>query len=262
MLNNIFLRSLFLIIIGFYNCAAAQTQNYNPAEVKALYELMQFDKAVSKGQSLLSSTHDFYPDQLIILHQYIGLSFYNLDKADSAKVHFLTLLSINPDYQLDPIQTSPKIIDFFNKIKFYYQQMNKDEKQLSYCKYIFIEDPRPSAVWRSAILPGWGQYYKKQERKGKIFGISFISSGLLAVGSYLIEDSYHQDYLHSKEQSQIDKYYDKYNQWHKTRKVLTYTSAGIWIASVFDALWGSYRNTHLSVTLDNNNSLLCLSVQF
>lgn len=255
MLNKRFLFIVVFLSVCQFNFAAGQTQDYDLAEVKVLCESMQFEKAIFLGDALLNSTQNLKPGQIISLHQYMGFSFFNIGKQDSAKVHFWALLSLDPEYQLDPIQTSPKIISFFNSIKDESKYFLEPDKHLVHLKYVLVEDPRPSAAWRSALLPGWGQYYKKQEQKAKIFGIGFISGGLLTAGSYLFEYNYHQNYLDSEEQSQIDKYYDRYNQWQKTRKVFTYATAGIWFASFFDALWSDYNKSNLSLSYNANNTL-------
>jgi len=102
----------------------------------------------------------------MLIHQYMAYSFYNLNELDSARVHFLTLLSLDNTTELDPISTSPKIIDFFDGIQQEFKQLGKNARLVPVKEYIFVKDARPAAAWRSLILPGWGQYYKNQHRRG------------------------------------------------------------------------------------------------
>lgn len=60
---------------------------------------------------------------------------------------------------------------------------------------------RPSAfqpVWRSALLPGWGQYFNGEKTKGLVVG--GLTLGLLAgtAATYVIGSNAQQDYLNAK----------------------------------------------------------------
>lgn len=223
--------------------------------VRQLYESLQFEQAVALGRSLLKSDHVFNREELLTIHQYSGYAFFNLGQIDSARAHFLSLLTIDSGYRLDPVNTSPKIIRFYNKIKKAYLQKRVKESNPAYVKYVFVEDPRPAAGWRSAILPGWGQYYKKQLQRGRIYGVAFVTAGVAALTGFALEKYYHQKYLDSKIPAKINDNYDKYNFWYKTRRVSLYLTAIVWGASIADALWGPYEKAKLSASFQNGTTL-------
>lgn len=211
-----------------------------------LYEALEFEKAIQSGQNLLKSNRKYNQDELATVHQYMALAFYNTGKIDSARSHFLTLLSIKPDFELDPISVSPKIISFFDQLK-NETRASTEEHAIGYTKYVFLEDLRPGATLRSALLPGWGQIYKHQKTRGYIIGGAFIAS-LAATGvSLYLENHNHNKYLDSTTPSAIQANYATYNNWYKRRKAFTIATVSVWAIAILDALWSPYQHPTLSV---------------
>ena len=255
MSNN--LRNLFILFISifFVNISLAQLTDAN--QVRVLYETLEFDKAIDAGQDLLNSNARLDRGELLTIHQYMALSFYNLGKIDSARTHFLSLLSIDPAFELDPIKVSPKIIAFFNQLK---QEIpsHAEDRDIAHTKYIFVEDLRPGAAFRSIILPGWGQIYKHQKMRGYIIGGAFIAS-LAATGiSLYLEKDNRDKYLGSTTLTDIEKNYQTYNDWFKRRKFFTVSTVCIWAAAVVDALFIPYPRAEIS--LDNSNLSISLNI--
>lgn len=252
---------MFLIcLVCFINIhAAAQTNSADIMQLKFYYDSFEFDKVISTGNAALKSGRQLTPDELEFLHQYMALSFYNTAQLDSARAHFLSLLSLDPDRELDPVNISPKIIDFFTEIKKDYQALAASSPQTAFTKYVFVEDPRPGAAWRSAVIPGWGQFYKQQKSKGYILGGAFWGS-LIATGvAWLQEDQAHQDYLNSSTSTDIENNYSTYNKWFKTRRTLMITTAVLWAVTVGDAMWSPYAQSSLAITADGG---AMLAIQF
>ena len=131
---NIFLISfiIFTSISGY-----SQLTNFDVQQVRVLYESLEYDKAISTGNLLLKSNYSFNKNDFIILHEYMALSFYNVGNIDSSRSHFLSLLSINPKYDLDPIKVSPKIIDFFNQLKSEIKSPYEKVELVPYKEYVF-----------------------------------------------------------------------------------------------------------------------------
>ncbi len=234
-------------VLGLQAIAFSGNASQEAFKVRQLYESLQFEEAVALSRSLLNSDYSFNREELITIHQYAGYAFFNLGQADSAKSHFLSLLTINPDYRFDPVNTSPKIIRVFKKIKKAFLQERLNENSQAYVKYIFLEDRRPGAGWRSAVLPGWGQYYKNQRQRGKIFGGVFFAAGLISCTAAVMENYYHNRYLDSTAPTTINNNYSKYNFWFKTRRWSVYLTAAVWSISVADAFWFPYDSTKLAV---------------
>ncbi len=261
------LLSTFLLAFAFYLfpfsflALQAQSSTADILQVKFYYDAVEFEKAISTGKEILTSGQPFAPDELLFLHRYVALSYYNVGQVDSARTHFLSLLSVDPGYELDPVTVSPKIIDFFNDIKKDYQALAGSGPGAAYTRYVFVEDLRPGAAWRSMILPGWGQFYKHQKTKGYLLGGAFWGS-LLATGiSLLQENAAREKYLDSNTPEDIERTYSDYDQWHKTRQVFTIASAALWAVAVGDALWSPYSRASLAARPEGG-VLMTLQIQF
>ena len=105
--------ALFIGIIGYMGNVLAQTTVPDISQIKFLYEELRFEEAIKSGQYILKEEDELSAQHLEYIHQYLAYSFYNIGKIDSARVHFLSLLSINSEMDLNPLDTSPKIIEFF-----------------------------------------------------------------------------------------------------------------------------------------------------
>ena len=260
-MSNKTLRLFFLVVavLSQQPSFGQQFPNYNAIQVKVLYEALEFDKAIQSGQNLLKSNQRFSRDELATIHQYMALSFYNKGEIDSSRSHFLTLLSIQPDFEPDPISVSPKIISFFDQLKSE-TKSRATEHALSYTKYVFLEDLRPGATFRSALLPGWGQIHKHQKNRGYIIGGAFITSLAAAGISIYFEKDKHNRYLDSTTPAEIEANYDTYNSWFKKRKLFTITTMSIWAFAVLDALWAPYP--HIAVSADRHEVALSITLPF
>ena len=227
----------FLVIFSGLSMTAQQSNS--PVEKLAgLYESVLFEQVIEMGDSLLhQSKQPLSADDYLHIHRYLGLAHYNLGNEDSARVHFLSMLSLNPAAELDPVNTSPKILNFFEQIRSEYRVLLPKTSQPSFIRYVYATDPRPNAVWRSAILPGWGQLYKKQPRYAILFGGGFWGS-LAATGIvYFREKDLKKNYEAATVPQDISEKYDRYNRWFKTRQVLMWLTAGMWALNVVDAGW-------------------------
>jgi hypothetical protein len=56
-------------------------------------------------------------DEAVEAWRLLGLSEYHLGDRTAARTAFVTLLSFDPDYALDPFLVPPPIVDFFDKVK-------------------------------------------------------------------------------------------------------------------------------------------------
>ena len=92
-----------------------------------------------------------------------------------------------------------------------------------------------SALLRSTIMPGWGQYYKGRTTKAWIFALSevvMLSTSLYT--DYKADEMYDKS-LNTSSQYNRDWYYDKHLEYQKVRNIsIAVTSAG-WIYNMLDA---------------------------
>jgi len=257
MSNKLFIFSAILLVPCICYFCAAQTTNSSIAGLRLQYESLQFEETISRAGRLLESGQHSSPNELIAIHEYMALSYYNLGDIDSSKSHFLSILSIDERYEPDPVNISPKIIEFYNQLQQDHQTDISRSQAIPYTKYVFEEDRRRSAMFRSAVLPGWGQMHKLQKTKGYIIGGLFFSS-LIATGvSLYFEKDYRNKYLDSSTPESIEANYQKYDDWYKRRQVFTTTTILMWAVGVLDALIIPYPQIQFSFTREAEYFLSC-----
>jgi len=245
--KRIFILSVLICLAGR---VFAQDMRADILEVKYLYDDLRFEEAIITGRGLLEDLNSVdNPEQLAFVHHYMGFSFYQLSQIDSARSHFLSLLSIAPETELDALTTSPKVLTLFEQIKTDFRKLRNDVIYIPYTSYVFLDDKRPGAAWRSALIPGWGQYYKGQATRAYIMGGTFALSALTLITSALKENSYRKKYLDSTNPSEISNLYNTYNDWSRMRQVSTYTTIGIWLLVFADALWMEPAEIRLGLSL-------------
>lgn len=95
------------------------------------------------------------------------------------------------------------------------------------------------ALLRSAVLPGWGQFYNEQPIKGILYGI--VEIGLLV---WLISENAAMD--DAKEAGDIQ----AYDLHYETRLDLIWYTSGAWLIGMLDAYVDAYL---FSVEAENSN---------
>ncbi len=249
-----------MLFVLLFNISIALSQDL--ATLKNYYESLQFEKTIQYGKVILKKQNTFTPKELLQIHQYLGFAYFNLDQKDSARVQFLTILNIDPDFQLDPVTTSPKIIAFFEQLKAM-AASNQRLKQAATVRYVFEPDRRPAASWRSMLLPGWGQYYKGHKKSAFYFFTGFVTGISLTVTAAVLEQHYHQKYKSITNVNQLAQAYRVYNRWYKIRQSSSYFTIAVWLSSVLDALWRpENKNASLSIETANQQTAVKVSLNF
>jgi len=102
---------------------------------------------------------------------------------------------------------------------------------------------------RSAIVPGWGQYYTGQNVKGTMFLVAELAAAAGVLWTNEKRDDAQTDYSEARLEylaaDQVDevearylemkKAYDELFRWHEKRKQWSYAAAAIWLANLLDA---------------------------
>jgi len=131
-----------------------------------------------------------------------------------------------------------------------YWQIKKTNTGVIYEYWILMRTPKPGfldmdmtvdqgygfpPVWRSAIIPGWGQRYKGENRKGAYFLSTTAISASVSVISLFMSDSYSRKALHERD---IDnrKFFNKWSDRSYTIGIISgLISSGLYGYNIFDA---------------------------
>ena len=92
-----------------------------------------------------------------------------------------------------------------------------------------------AAVWRSALVPGWGQFYKKQTGKG----LCFLAAEGVLVGTVVYTGMQYTDNVRKSNEttklSLIKEYRNRADEWELRRNIAIGTAVGVYVWNVLDA---------------------------
>jgi tetratricopeptide (TPR) repeat protein len=110
-----------------------------------------------------------------------------------------------------------------------------------------------SPLWRSAILPGWGQFYNKEPVKGWIIGGLALGALTGTVVTYVIGNAAEQTYLGLGPGLSQDQYDTPYNTWDSMANMnhIFYITFGlVYTYNLIDAYWNAKPAVHHTAMLE------------
>jgi hypothetical protein len=243
--NNVALFMLILMVL----IAPGRAQEISVGAIARTYDAMEYSQTIELSNRAIEKYDVYKTDELIRIYQIQALSYFHMGDTSASRGAFVSMLSLDPEINLDPVTISPKIINFYHRVRSDYQE-NKESEAIVETRYIQLEDPRPAAGWRSLVLPGWGQIYKDEQTKGYIILSGFALNTTALIISILNENKTKDIYLSATHPDEIMTTYDDYNIWHHRRQILTYSQILIWSYAVADAIWKPLNSTSISFSQD------------
>ncbi|MBU1984121.1 hypothetical protein KJ815_06915, partial [bacterium] len=167
MLYRFFVISFFVAAGLAASAVFAQTPALDSLFIasQAAYDEGNFDEAELAALRGLRAGTELDELDLLKFHVILGYVYVARDQKDAAMREFTHILSVNPASELDPVMTSPKILEVFRQARADYMLRVASEPAVYRMPQA---DVRLSASWRSLVLPGWGQLYKQQKVKGSV----------------------------------------------------------------------------------------------
>ncbi len=169
-------------------------------------------------------------------HLLLGFVYVARDQNDVARNEFFRVVSVNPAYELDPVTTSPKIVEVFREARNEYLARVASEPAIYRMPQA---DVRLAASWRSLVLPGWGQVYKEQDVKGAAFAAAQVLSLAALIFMQTEVNRRHDDYLRIKghDDPNVEDRYQEYRRAYQTRNVVGYITLSLYLVNYLDALY-------------------------
>ena len=106
---------------------------------------------------------------------------------------------------------------------------------LTYANEAVVLRTRSGAVFRSLLLPGWGQFYNRQEPKGWVLITITAAFVLTAVGLHLGGATTHGRYLGEANAGLQEQLLRTEGDLYVARNAAIYLTAGVWAFNVIDA---------------------------
>jgi hypothetical protein len=209
-------------------------QNLEPLETA--FRAFEYEEVIKLADDLLVEEDSLGHLVRIEILCMRAIAAYSLDQEIEAEKVFLRILDLDKNFSLNEQETSPKIIDFFEKIKSTYEP--KEE--------LLQTEPAPeidstlyfyrNAVSRSLLLPGWGHLYLQRRSKALLLGVPASASLVTGVYYIFLTSKREKEYLNETNEIEIDIKYKAYNSAYKTRNVLFASYTLIWIYCQYDLL--------------------------
>jgi tetratricopeptide (TPR) repeat protein len=222
-----------------------------------------YSEVIKEASKLIEDSDRFNDSQLIEIYRMQGISYFSLSNEQQARSSFTEILKIDSSYELNPINTSPKIISFFDKVRNLYLlnlEQNKEEaKTIIKHDTVYVEVPVTikdtidrenirQALLRSVFIPGTGHLYLHSDFKA--WALTTLSVASIAAGIYYIIDTNkkEREYLQETDINNIPGKYNDYNFSYRMRNFAIITYATLWLYSQFDILFFSNKENSTIVS--------------
>lgn len=221
------MRLISLLLIVFSLFVHAFAQQHIERQIQGLdkdFRSFKYKQVIEKGRFLLSDPYVTKKDSLQI-YKYMLNAAYALADTNQAKTIIKQIIKCDPEFALNPKETSPKIIEFFehvkNQIRHHTPLIPGQPEGPEFSPTYNILKPLPNiSTAFSILLPGAGHLHQKFIGKGTWFtGISVaLISGL---GYSVVQtNERRKDYMGARDGANFDRLYKDYNRMYKIRNLL------------------------------------------
>ncbi len=259
-----------------FSSYAQQTDPYK--EIISLYDSFEFEELITKADTFLQHKTNYRDEIIINVYLMKAIAYYSIDQDEKTRTSFFEILKIDDNYQPDPQQISPKIVQLFNKAKqeFFIIRDSVKPEQNNYTptriEYITKHDTiliqkehylGMSPKLKSILLPGLGHLDEDNVGGWFYIGASAILAG--AITYYTIETNrLEEKYLNERDKVEIAKKYSKYNDAYHIRNGLIIGYIGVWSYAQLDFfVFRSYSNKENKGTSEQFlNNQMNLNVRF
>ncbi len=204
------------------------------AAMRLAFQQLNYIAAKASGERALLEWRTLSPQNVVEIHQVLGIIAYSEGSFFEAKAQFEAALSLDPGLRLDSLYVSPKIQQFLREVK---ENLGANNGHtVKDTRYLVVPDPRPKAALRSLLFPGMGQMMKQQKSKGRVLMIA-AGAGVIATGAlHLRREAARENYLAAQTISRAVSTYSRYNMLNRARNGTALFTTGVWLYSFFDAL--------------------------
>ena len=212
-----------------------------------------YSEVVKEVSQLIKNKDRFTNRELIEIYRMQGIAYFSLSDEQHARSSFVEILEVDSSFEMNPANTSPKIISFFDKVKNLYLlslDQNKEEPTIVKHDTVYVDVPVTlrdtvkeenlrQALLRSVFIPGTGHLYLQSNFKA--WALTTLSVASIAAGIYYIinTNKKEKDYLQETDINNVAGKYNDYNSSYRMRNLAFITYATLWLYSQFDLLFFS-----------------------
>ena len=250
---------------------AAAPQSPDLKRARDRFEFGSFAEAAGTARAWLAEHPDATGDDAVEAYRILGISEFKLGDVPQARAAFVSLLSLDPDYALDPFLVEPKVVDFFEQVKKEHepalaplrerQRAMEEQKRLAdeAKKRLLSEEQARSGPPTKVIriqerhyffnwLPlGAGQFQNGQPAKGTAIAAAQVALGAVNLGAILFHNQIAQDPSRRCSPSATSgcsrpPYRDSDRDLLSRVDTVKYVSAGLFWALYAYGVWDAHRH--------------------
>lgn len=111
-----------------------------------------------------------------------------------------------------------------------------------------VTKSRGDALFRSVLVPGWGQIYNNQDAKGYVF--TGVTLGLVGAGVFqrMQSNKTHDEYMKATSKEDATKLYDEMSNQYDQSNLLFMIAGGVWVVNVVDAFISGTSSSEVRIT--------------
>lgn len=233
----VFLFLFFLLFATFPSTVQAQTGTQALKDLDKTFTAFQYREVLKKGRFYLGEPYIQKKDSLAI-YTYMLNAAYAIQDTSQARQFILTILKINPQYNMNPATTSPKIIELFDSVKAQHPAFPKETstvKKPAILDTVFVHTGlSPGTTIATLILPGSGHWFRGYSKEGYIRGGISLALLTSTIYSVIHTRQLEIDYLKETRATEMNDRYNTYNTNYKWRNALFAAYIGWSIYNLFD----------------------------
>ena len=229
--RNILIPLLGFLLFAGANCRASINADSLYARAQQASDTGNYREARNEAMTALHYLPELTDVQACKFYELLGSALVALGENELAFDEFKELYRLDISWLLKQ-DISPKIKDVAEEA--YWEVFA--EIQRPDVEHLPSAELKLGASWRSAVLPGWGQFYKGQ----KVRGTAVMATQLLSLVALAVLQSEvnrrHDEYIGAEGAAAANAYGDYRNAW-RMRNVVGYVAIGIYVTSYLDALY-------------------------
>jgi hypothetical protein len=259
-MNTLKIFFIIFALLSVHGVAQVSISDSSLVFIETLYNSGQYLSAELEARRMLEQP-GLNDSAKVQIDKWIAFSLIAQGKSSSAKERFISLLTIDGTFELDPVLTSPKILTVFNDARMKFISQKKNVSIDTVRSELRLQPDGPVLTFRTIIFPGWEQVHQGRET----IGYGLLSGGVVALASGIafevLRGNARENYLKAKTSADISSKYDTYNFYRKAEVYSFAAFAAVYLASEIDVFTRSGVNVQ-PVFSKKNGAQMLLTVRF
>ncbi|MCK4546665.1 MAG: hypothetical protein KAW17_04400 [Candidatus Eisenbacteria sp.] len=241
--------ALICLILILPGSGAAQEET-RLQRAKRYYQAGEYGESIVELEGALVRSSRYNQEELATIHLYLGLAWLGMDRPERARKAFAESIRLDTKIKVDPTLRSPEVEEVFERARWVVEEEHsriaeeEGPEGVPLGRAIVVPrgetgKTRWGGIWRSTVLPGWGQIYGGRKIRGYTFMVTEIAILTAAINATIERGRAYDDYQDARETAsigQVNALHDDYNSLRRTAETLSFAAAGVWAFNIIESL--------------------------